>query len=415
MNLKKIFIFFLAVIFSWNTFAQHSISSPYSMFGIGYLEQGGVGRSRALGGAGIALPSEYSLNSLNPASYRFIDSTYFLMDFGVTGNYSMFKNNTKTRDRYDASFSYLAIGFRINSWWANSIGLTPYSSVGYNISSTKEIVGMPGTFSNVALSGSGGLNQFYWGNSFKITKNLAIGATASYIFGSIVKSEKVSSSYYNGQIRIEDESRINNFNFKFGTQYFFKVNDDWSGSIGAVYSNKTRLNGKHDFRALYSADTLYKDVSQYKDYYIPETFGFGASIQFKNNIMLTGDYTQSNWSSTSQAGSGYELVDSRRFSAGVEFIPSVKASARYFQVLHYRLGGYIGDSYLKIYGDQMKDYGVTFGAGFPFMRGKTIINLAFSAGMTGVPGSSTVINENFYRVHLNVSLFDFWFNKIKYE
>ncbi|NJO70047.1 MAG: hypothetical protein HC830_12885, partial [Bacteroidetes bacterium] len=69
----------------------------------------------------------------------------------------------------NANFAYLAFGFRITPKWATSIGIAPYSSVGYNINTSKQVEGSTDTY-NIDIEGSGGLNQFYWGNSYKITR-----------------------------------------------------------------------------------------------------------------------------------------------------------------------------------------------------------------------------------------------------
>ncbi|NJK97477.1 MAG: hypothetical protein HC905_23525, partial [Bacteroidales bacterium] len=47
--------------------------------------------------------------------------------------------------------------------------------------------------------------------------------------------------------------------------------------------------------------------------------------------------------------------------------------------------------------------------------GKTYLNLAFAAGIKGVPNSGSVINESYYKINLNFTLFDFWFNRAKFD
>jgi hypothetical protein len=415
MDIKRLIIVTVFVLIGMNSYAQHNTTSPYSMFGIGEIESGGFGRSRALGGSGIALPSQLSLNNINPASYNSIDSMHFIFEVGLNSTYSHYTYNDYDQNKYDASFAYLAMGFRMNRWWATSIGMKPYSNVGYTINTEKQITGANGAYADITLTGSGGLDQFYWGNSFKVYKHLSLGVNVSYLYGTILKSEAMAGTSSYNAIQVEDEAKLNNFCFNFGAQYLFKLNTNWSGTLGAVYGNKTRLNERQSFRVLYGSDTIYTERKQYGNFYVPQNYGFGALFNYKNSFLITGDYTQNNWSGTNSAGELFQLVDARKGSVGVEIIPSAKASARFYEVLHYRLGGYYGNSYLKVGGQQLKDYGITAGVGVPFMRGKTIINLAFSAGITGVPTDNSIINEFYYKVHLNVTLFDFWFNKAKYD
>jgi hypothetical protein len=405
--------FLLAEIYS---FAQHNVNSPYSMFGIGYIEPGGVGRNKAMGGAGIALPSEYTLNNLNPASYRSIDSMNFIFEAGVNGIYSKFKSNTQSQENTNGNFAYLAAGFRINRWWANSIGIGPYSNVGYKINGKKQIEGSL-DYADIKIEGSGGLNKFYWGHSIKFNKNFSIGVNASYLFGVIYQTQTTTTStkYMSGAITIEDESRLKNFHFDYGAQYSFKINSGLQGMIGAVYGSKTKLKRNQDFNITSSRDTLFSEPVRSGDFYIPEYYGFGAALKIKDKFIVTGDYTQSNWEATDNTASSLKYVNSNNFAFGMEFIPSTKPSARYMQIVRYRLGGYYENSYMQINGKQLKDYGVTAGIGFPLMRGKTFVNLALSAGFKGDPNSGTVINEIYYKVHLNFTLFDFWFNRSKFD
>lgn len=57
-------------------------NSPYSLFGVGIPNTFSTGKTNALGGAGIALKSDNSLNSLNPASLGAMPVKHFYFDIG---------------------------------------------------------------------------------------------------------------------------------------------------------------------------------------------------------------------------------------------------------------------------------------------------------------------------------------------
>ena len=59
-------------------------NSPYSLFGAGIPNTFSTGKTNALGGAGIALKSDNSLNSLNPASLGAMPLNHFYFDIGYT-------------------------------------------------------------------------------------------------------------------------------------------------------------------------------------------------------------------------------------------------------------------------------------------------------------------------------------------
>lgn len=415
MKIKNIIIAVILVISGIEVLAQNNVNSPYTMFGIGYIEQGGFGRNKALGGAGISLPSEYSLNNLNPASYSTIDSLHFFLETGINTIYSKFAYQSQTQKKLNANFSYLALGFRFNRWWANSIGIAPYSNIGYSINTSKQIEGTPFS-SEINIAGSGGVNQLYWGNSFKLHRNFSIGINASYLFGSISQVQKTTNSYMSGEMKVEDESTLRNFYFNYGAQYHFRVNENLKGSLGAVYGSKTKLNFDHALTVTdFDSDTLKSELKSKSTFYIPETFGFGASLKLKDRLLLTGDYSQSNWSGINKTETGFKMVNSNNLAFGIEYLPSAKVSASYFQSIKYRLGFYNENSYLKIKDQQLKDYGFTAGLGLPVRKSKAFLNIAFSAGFKGNVNSTSVINETYYKVHLNFTLLDYWFGRAKYE
>jgi hypothetical protein len=415
MHNKYIIAFFFLLLSGYSAVAQNNTNSPYSMFGIGNIETGGFGRNKALGGAGIALPSEMTLNNINPASYHSIDSLYVILETGLNSVYSQFANGSQKQENLNFNFSYLALGFRITRHWASSIGISPYSNVGYSINTQKQI---EGTLDNATMTvtGSGGLNQFYWGNSLKLNKNFSLGVNASYLFGSISQTEKTTLPSMSGSMNVEDDSRLKNLYFNYGMQYSFKVNSNFQGIFGAVYGNKTNLNLKHQISILdFNSDTISKNLPQNSTFKIPQYYGFGASVRLYNKLVVTSDYTRHNWAGANPNQSAVEFVNSDNYALGIEIIPSLKPSATYLQMVRYRLGAYKEDSYIKIRGQQLTDMGISAGMGFPILKGKMYLNFAAAIGRKGGSQNSGIISENYYRFNLNFSLIDFWFNRAKFD
>lgn len=415
MNLKYSCIILAFVFIEVCSLAQNNANSPYTMFGVGYIEPGGFGRNRAMGGTGIALASEVSLNNINPASYHSIDSLHFFFETGLNSIFSDLSQGEQHQKKLNANFSYFAIGFRMKKWWGSSIGIAPYSNIGYSINTRKQIEGT-NEFSDIKISGSGGLNHFYWGNSFKLNKNFAVGINASYLFGSVSQEEQTTNNYFSGNIKVEDYSRLTNLYFNYGAQYIFRLNKNWSGVLGGIYGNKTRLSLDQSINITdVDGDTLASELNAHNNFYIPQYYGFGISVKYKDNLVLTTDFTQNNWSGANKTKPGIELVNSRNYAVGIEYMPKHKPSSGYFQLVKYRLGGYIENSYMRINGQQLKDYGVSAGLGFPVMKGKTYINIALTAGFKGVFNSNRVINERYYKLHINFTIFDYWFNRRKFN
>ena len=77
--------------------------------------------------------------------------------------------------------------------WRTSVGVKPFSDIGYNIVNS-EVIDDIGSIT-YTYSGKGGLNQLYWGNAFKICKGLSIGLNVSYMFGSVYSYSKSLEKY----------------------------------------------------------------------------------------------------------------------------------------------------------------------------------------------------------------------------
>lgn len=60
--------------------------------------------------------------------------------------------------------------FRASKWAAISLGLLPYSNVGYSMGEYREDTEFPDKSTTVSYSGEGGLHQLYLGAGFKIIK-----------------------------------------------------------------------------------------------------------------------------------------------------------------------------------------------------------------------------------------------------
>ena len=98
----------------------------------------------------------------------------------------------------------------------------------------------------------------------------------------------------------------------------------------------------------------------------------------------------------------------------MEYTPDPEALRGYHKKMHYRLGGHYENSYLKLNGEQLKDYGISFGVGLPFRNTKSSFNLACELGRRGTM-ENNLIRENYAVLSFSVTLHDFWFYKQKYD
>src|SRR5208282_3392453 len=123
MHLQHKILFFIGLLGGMSIMAQTTTNWPYSVYGIGDIQPNGFPQSKAMGGAGIAVPCETSLNNLNPACYQGIDKYTVLLEGGINSRLSQFRDGIWTQNNTNINFNYLAIGFRTTDWWVLSLGL----------------------------------------------------------------------------------------------------------------------------------------------------------------------------------------------------------------------------------------------------------------------------------------------------
>ena len=143
-TLKKIGLAALLLLFVEGLFAQANVDSPYSMFGIGQLRDKTMNsRLKGMGGVANAMHGKGLINAENPASYAMIDTTAFLFDAGMYFKTSDFSTSSLSESSNNATFDFVALAFGATDWWRISLGVQPFSNVGYNlvVNSHKDDVG----------------------------------------------------------------------------------------------------------------------------------------------------------------------------------------------------------------------------------------------------------------------------------
>ncbi|WP_245978189.1 hypothetical protein [Flagellimonas taeanensis] len=103
-------------------------SSPYSLYGLGTINQTSIGQSNGLGYSGIAHRMDTGINNLNPANYALVPQNSFFYDIGVVGEYNNYSNRGDDESKTTFNFSNIAFAFRIANRLGAGISLIPYSA-----------------------------------------------------------------------------------------------------------------------------------------------------------------------------------------------------------------------------------------------------------------------------------------------
>lgn len=396
------------------TVAQNNTSSPYTRYGLGLLEKNTFGRGQALGGSGIALRSNKTINRANPASFSAIDTLSQIFEFGLTGQIARLESGANEQYNNDVNFSYIGLAFPISKNIGLSLGVKPMSNVGYAymLEDDKPNIGMTTNYYN----GYGGVSEAFIGVSGNVFENLSLGVNLSYLFGSIVHQRILEFTENTDFANFSSEEKIsvNAVHPIFGVQYLLPLSESSSLLFGSVYELKTSLNAKQNFSSTKEVVGVLESVTG-RDigFEMPEAYGVGLTYEIKNKLTITSDYYIQNWGDSKYYNVTDTLQNTARLSGGIEYIPNY-IDRNYFKRIEYRVGGYYSNSYLKGLGSDLYNFGMTFGLGLPLRYEKTRFNIGLELGQMKSSNSS-LISESYGKLTINFSFNDFWFMRRKLE
>ena len=132
--------------------------------------------------------------------------------------------------------------------------------------------------------------------------------------------------------------------------------------------------------------------------------------------MAEVDFTYQDWSKAKyDALDGFEVETlelNRRWkvAGGLQYCANRRSS--YLGMMTWRAGAYYNHDYVNISGNNVRDYGVSCGVGFPVPNGKTTINLGLE-WKHRYAAPTSLIKENYFNITLGVNFNESWFWKSK--
>ena len=392
--------------------AQANTTSPYSMFGYGILNDYATSSQRAMGGVGYAMNGGRQINVMNPASYAAIDSLTFLFDTGIDVSILQAEEGDKKANTTGGGLDYITMQFPLSKKMGASIGLLPYSTVGYEIAGEIE-------HGSEARAGGGGLNLLYAGVAYAPFKGFSVGANFGYLFGNNVYDNYI---YSTSTTLFERIIQVRSWDLKLGALYTFNLDQKNKLSIGATFSPKKSLHGNtwgayYDMTNETTVDTIgFKSLKG--NSYTPTSFGGGISYEFDKKLFAEVDVTYQNWKDAQFANvEGFDnndadltFNDRLKLAAGIQFTPQQRGS--YISRINYRVGAYYNRDYITVRSNDVREYGITCGLGLPAPGGKTVINIGFEY-KNRVSTPVKYITENYYNITLGVNFNQMWFWKNK--
>ncbi len=410
MKINKLLIGIIAILAGTTCiFAQTGTMTPYSRFGYGILSDNASASQQAMGGVGYAMNSGRQINVMNPASYARVDSLTFLFDMGLNLSQmwsSEVVDGKKTSEKNTGGgLSYITMQFPVGKRLGVSIGVLPFSSVGYAFGSSVDN-------GYTSRQGTGSINQLYAGVGAKLFKGLTLGVNMAYLFGSTVNDTYAYTNWGSTSI-FQNELEVRDWRVNIGAQYTYTFGKN-ALTLGAVFTpGKALLGNLYTFTRDLSADNVATEISRTrtKDFYeLPNTFGVGLNYSWDRRLMIELDGTYQPWENCKYDGSTGTLANRYKGALGVQYIPSLRGS--FLKCIQYRAGGYFNRDYLMVRGNNVREYGASIGFGLPVPRFKTIVNLNFGwVHRQAYP--SALIKEDYLNISIGINFNEMWFRQSK--
>lgn len=412
--------------------AQNSTASPYSLGGLGDVSFRGNAINRMMGGISVYADSIHA-NINNPASLGELKLTTFSV--GVHYKNTQLSAEETNEEAASGSLDYIAVSIPTKRF-AFSIGIMPYSAVGYQLQSL--LNDQDDEVNNILnrYEGRGGVNKTYLSIGFKLIKGVSLGVRANYNFGRIetLASRQEQSIDYGTFLR--NSSQIGGFDMQFSTHVKIPLSNtltvDAFGSFQPEHELSSKNQQEYFTRSISSGnigdseeidlaaqglDNLSLNIGRQVAYGLSlnkqKKWMVGIQYAAANSGQFRNDFIQLN-------NISYE--DSSRLSVGGLYVPDYSSITRYWKRITYRFGFRSETTGILVNNTALKETGISFGVSLPLggfysatnVAGFSNLNIGIEIGDRGVntPG---LIQEKYWALRVGLSLNDLWFIKKVYN
>ncbi|MDA3883324.1 MAG: hypothetical protein PF481_08555 [Bacteroidales bacterium] len=421
--LQRKLLFLLGIITCLSGFSQRETTSPYSRYNYGDLFSNSLTGDMALGGSGIAHQHPRFISFKNPATHISVPEERFVFEVGAGTNTRLLEQSGNSSQTNSIGVEYFAFSFPIlTDTWASSVGLLPFSTVGYEIFAGNDET-------SFTYSGTGGINQAVWGNAFQLVDDVTVGFHARYLFGKTYHQSIISFPYPAFSTEKKQTLQTKGLIWDFGLQYSYDISETSILQFGATYRDKQTLQYKQQdfFASFVSLDQqpkTYQDTITNNEIAdvrtdIAQKIGIGFGYSIKNTLQYNLDIEIEKWDNVYVYGQHNPDIDmTYSLQTGVEYTPDYSGQS-YFKKLPYRLGFHY--SQLPIYEKnntstiQPIDFGISFGTDFILKQTGNSLSTAFIVGKRGDFTVTDAIQETYVMAKITVRLYEHWFFKQKID
>ncbi|MCR9228606.1 MAG: hypothetical protein NXH90_14405 [Flavobacteriaceae bacterium] len=417
--IKKILIAFLCVV-AHGAFAQNGTISPYSYFGIGDDRDKGAVDTQMMGGVSMYGDSIH-LNLSNPAAYSKLRLTAYTV--GISHKEYQLKSWNEEQKTSVTNLDYLSIGFPLAKNVGFGFGIMPYSSVGYSLTSTSNSAN--GEVSNF-FEGEGGLNRLYASIGFEPIKNLSLGVTANFNFGTLEYQRVQSVEGVQFGTLDDRESNINGYDFKYALNYNPTIKDKYTlytslliNTQGNLTSENSQTLGSFSLSNGNNVEVVDVDLDasnlRNTEIKVPTRTTLGLGFGENKKWFLGAEYSfqqMGDFENTFLGLDNVDYTDANTYALGGYWIPDYRSLTGYFNRITYRAGLRYDVTGMTVNNKEINNFGITFGLGLPLGTDFSNINVGFELGRRGTTDAN-LIEESYFKINLGLSLNARWFVKTK--
>ncbi len=414
--MKRIFTwtFLIIALGTQSAYSQKGLNSIYSAYGIGNYNMRDENANMGMGSVGVAMPSQGTLNEMNPASFAWLPKNKFMFEVSLGGVSTKYITDNVNISAGDFTISRIALGFQLVKPVWTVFGLRRFSDVDYETTNTTSIGGTNTSYTST-IEGKGGLNQVYMANSVKIKNHLTLGLTTGFVFGSVNSTETIGA----GTDALLDYNNryYDNVTLTGGAQYAFRVGKN-EFMLGAFYEPQVKLNVLEENSLQNSVGTILvkRDDLNYK-FRFPQKYGAGVSWR-KNDFTVSADAIMHNWSSTGYQGADFTTTDAGSYSIGVRHQTTKQVMYNGTAYAYPGIGLFAGfnleNSYLVLNNYQLQSKSVSIGASFPSKSGLNNYVVGVKAGTRG-QAVFPLVKENFIQFNFTFSFGQFFLKGPRYD
>ena len=257
------------------------------------------------------------------------------------------------------------------------------------------------------------------------TKNLGVGASVHYNFGSIFRVHTREDEGIDLLSQLSSESELRGVEWNLSSYYKIDLSNRLQMQLHYAYQPKANLES-FNVRSISTFTSLgeQRDTQEVNlslegldetRSELPAKQTIGGGIGEPKKWYIGGHWTETDGSidNAFYAVGSVRYEPASQLSIGGYFIPEYDSFSSYWKRIVYRIGFVSSKTGMILNDKAIENTGITFGVGLP-VAGFSNVNMGFELGKLGAGGES-LIEENYVNIRIGFSLNDRWFIKRKYN